>query len=168
MSALSDPVPDSGSSWRPVVAAIGLSFVFGALGYLATAHWLQAPPAPQHRAPAPTDCDLRQTACGARFPGGQTLTLEIEPKSIPPMQPLRVSVETDGFEPERLSIEITGVTMNMGRNQTELLDTGEGSFVGEAILPVCIRRRMDWQAQVTASGPEGVWQTSFFFQTFRP
>ena len=76
------------------------------------------------------------------------------------MQPLRITV--------RVKVVFTGVTMNMGVNETRLPGVGERSFAGEVILPVCVRQSMDWQARVVASGPDGNWQTAFFFATRRP
>jgi hypothetical protein len=142
--------------------------VLGGLTYGIALFWPGRAIEPTHRALTPAGCDLRQGACVAIFPDGQTLSLDIEPKSLPSMQPLRLTVQISGFSAEDAEVEFNGLTMNMGVNKATLLDVGENRFAGDAILPVCVRRGMDWEARVTATGPEGVWQTSFFFETRRP
>lgn len=53
----------------------------------------------------------------------------------------------------------------MGLIERPLLESGGGTFIGEVVLPVCIRRRMRWHATVTAEGPGGVSKTRFVFET---
>jgi hypothetical protein len=54
--------------------------------------------------------------------------------------------------------------MNMGLIERPLLESVGGTFIGEVVLPVCIRRRMRWHATVTAEGPDGVSKARFVFE----
>jgi len=58
--------------------------------------------------------------------------------------------------------------MNMGLIRHELIDSGGGSFAGDAILPVCVRRRMTWRAIVSARGADGRYRAAFDFEVGRP
>lgn len=95
-------------------------------------------------------CDLHRTACGASLPGGGRLQLAITPRPIPMVKPLRVEVRLEGVDASHVEIDFAGVDMNMGLNRQVLSKQADGSFAGEATLPVCVTGWMDWQATVIA------------------
>ena len=64
------------------------------------------------------------------------------------MRPLGLTLETEGLAVDRAWIEIRGLNMDMGLNRTQLSRHPEGQWRGETILPICSRRRMDWEAAV--------------------
>lgn len=93
-------------------------------------------------------CDLQSGPCGAPLPGGGRLRFSLAPRPIPVVEPLEVSVDVEGVNAERVSVDFAGVSMNMGFNRPVLERTAPGRFSGQAILPVCVTGRMTWQATV--------------------
>ena len=91
-------------------------------------------------------CELNTQACGAELPGGGRIELSIAPRPIPVVKPLQISVKTSGIAAEKIEIDFSGLSMNMGYNRQTLLADGQGRYTGGAMLPVCITGRMVWQA----------------------
>lgn len=115
---------------------------------------LVAPRAEQTIA-APADCDLHRFSCRTRLPDGGEVEFSILPRPIEPMQPLRLAVRVSGHSVRRVKVDFAGVEMNMGFLRPTLREEGEGLFVGEVSLPVCVTGRMLWQATVLLDGREG-------------
>lgn len=92
-----------------------------------------------------TPCDLQRSACTVRLPEGGTVTLSLTPRPIPMVKPFRVELMTEGIVPRQVEVDFAGVDMNMGLNRPRLQAEGNGHFVGEATLPVCITGAMTWQ-----------------------
>ena len=113
------------------------------------------------------DCDLHQRPCDAHFPGGGRVQFALEPKSIPPLKPLRVQVRIADIEASGVEVDFTGVGMNMGFNRPRLQSTAAGRYEGEATLPVCVRERMDWEARVLVRTQRGLLAAPFRFSTFK-
>jgi hypothetical protein len=153
---------------RLVLTGAGMAVVLGGLTYLVSWSWPLLFPRPLFITSAPADCDLHSGPCTAVFGSDRFMRLEMEPKTLVATQPFRVRVDTAGFAAEDVSVEFSGTTMNMGVITANILDTGGGSFAGDAILPVCVRRRMTWRAIVTAIGPDGIYRASFDFEINRP
>ncbi|MGB5451114.1 MAG: hypothetical protein WBN00_03400 [Sedimenticolaceae bacterium] len=168
MSATPAPIERPWSLRHLVLTGAVMAVILGSLGYLASWSWPHLFPTPQFIAGAPSDCDLRSGPCTAVFGGDRFIRLEMEPKALLATQPLRVLIDTAGLDADEVSVEFSGTTMNMGVISAEILDTGGGSFAGDAMLPVCVRRRMTWRAIVTASGPDGIHRASFDFEINRP
>lgn len=93
-------------------------------------------------------CNLQKQSCAVNLPSGGKVELSLGGKTIPLVKPFEVQVKTSGVSPSRVEIDFAGVDMNMGYNRPELISQGEGRYVGEATLPVCITGHMDWQATV--------------------
>jgi len=155
------------STWRNALTGGVLALVFGGLAYLLMRSWPLLFPPPLFSATATPGCDLHTGPCAAAFDATRFIRLAIEPRTVVPSEPLRLLVDTAGFTATSVDVEFRGVDMNMGLIRHELLDTGGGSFTGDAVLPVCIRRRMSWQAIVTAHGANGVHQATFIFEVNR-
>lgn len=117
------------------------------------------------RAPLDPACDLRTGPCRAAFPQGGMVRLGIEPREIPVMRPLKLRVEVAGLEPDGVEVDFAGVDMNMGFNRVRLARTAPGRFEGEAMLPVCVRDRMDWEALVLLETVDGRLGAPFRFET---
>ncbi len=125
---------------------------------------------PQATEVAPLDpgCDLRAGPCTARLSGGARITLSIEPREIPVVQPLQLEVAVTGREVRSVEVDFAGVDMNMGFNRPKLEDRGGGRFTGDGILPVCVRRAMEWEARVLAQTDAGLVAAPFRFITVKP
>lgn len=110
-------------------------------------------------------CDLRTDPCSASFAGGARIGFRIAPEGIPVSQPLTLTVTAEGLAAEAVEVDFQGVDMNMGFNRVTLGQAGEGRFSGEALLPVCIRGGMTWQATVILDTDEGPYEAAFRFDT---
>lgn len=93
-------------------------------------------------------CDLHRQACSVALPAGGSVELAMGSRPIPMVKPFEVVVAASGFTPERVEVDFSGIDMNMGLNRPQLTRRGDGKFVAEATLPVCITGGMDWQATV--------------------
>ena len=93
-------------------------------------------------------CNLQRQACAVKLPSGGSVELAMATRPIPMVKPCEVQVTTRGFAPGRVEVDFAGIEMNMGLNRPELAARGDGRFVGQVTLPVCITGAMDWQATV--------------------
>lgn len=99
------------------------------------------------RAQIDENCDLHQTPCTSTFDNGSTATLTITPNSIPLLQPLRFEIKLEGIKASSIHMNLIGLNMNMGINQTTLATTDNIYFGGGMPLPICSIKRMEWEAQ---------------------
>jgi len=147
---------------------LGLAVLFaGILAALVYRVWPMLYPEAVERAPLNPDCDLRAGPCSVAFEDGSEVALSIEPRAIPLVKPLRLTVTLRGLEPDGVEIDFAGVDMNMGYNRIRLEPDGEGDYVGQGILPVCVRDRMAWEAQVLLATDAGYLVAPFRFDTYR-
>lgn len=124
--------------------------ILAALGILGAAGYYLAPlltPRSDIALPLST-CDIGKSPCRIDLPGGGTLEVDIAPRPIPALKPLKVQAVASGTGVRSVEIDFAGVDMKMGYNRPRLEDTGNGRFVGEASLPVCITGGMEWEATV--------------------
>jgi len=112
------------------------------------------------------DCDLHQGTCSLSLPDLGSVSLSITPRPIPVIKPIQVTVQTQGFAAKAVTVDFNGVNMNMGINHYRLIQQGTEQFVGESILPVCVRNRMSWQADVQVETEKGSYVFPFRFDTF--
>ncbi|NOQ77868.1 MAG: hypothetical protein GQ546_00550 [Gammaproteobacteria bacterium] len=110
-------------------------------------------------------CDLQKTACTLKLPGGGEVTLDIQPKPIPLVQNINITVNTDVIKAEAVSVDFKGTTMNMGPNNVRLKSSTPNVYSGKGMLPVCIRNSMEWQADVYLQTSEGIIIAPFIFVT---
>ncbi len=162
------PLAGAGPGRRSLLFGLVLAALLGALAYLLGLSWPRLFAPPVFTATAGDGCNLRAGACAASFDQTRVIRLDIEPRNLPPSVPLRVQVHASGFDTDTVSIEFSGVDMNMGLVRSELAVRGNGLFVGDTILPVCVRRHMTWRATVTARGPDGMHKALFDFEVRRP
>ncbi|WP_295446680.1 hypothetical protein [uncultured Thiodictyon sp.] len=113
------------------------------------------------------DCDLRAGPCTGRFAGGGALSLSVEPRGIPLARALELKVTTRDLAAGAVALDLAGVDMDMGYNRPSLAPAGSGLYRGEGMLPVCVRRRMTWEARVLLSTPDGLFAAPFRFETSR-
>jgi hypothetical protein len=106
--------------------------------------------------PLDKTCLLHRQPCTATLPGGGQIEVSITPRPIPTVQPVKVAVTARGIEPSKVEVDFAGIGMDMGYNRPELSRQPDGSFAGQATLPVCVSGKMLWQATVmleTGTGP---------------
>jgi hypothetical protein len=151
-----------------VAAAVLAAAVVGVAVHKA---WPVLFPKIAERAPLSPSCDLRGAACTARFAGGGSVRLDIRPGGIPTAQPLDVDVRLQDLPtPERVELDFAGVDMDMGYNRVALRSaiSDPTHYTGTAMLPVCVRERMTWEARVLLRFPDGTMAAPFRFETTRP
>jgi len=110
-------------------------------------------------------CDLRSAPCTSELPGGGKVSLSINPKDIPILRPLTLNVTIDGVEASSVEVDFIGIGMEMGYNRPKLNAIDKTNFKGEAILPVCVRSKMDWEARVLLKTDKGTIMAPFRFFT---
>ncbi len=113
-------------------------------------------------------CDLRAGACISELPSGGKVSLSINPNDIPILRPLTLQVKTEGVETTNVEVDFIGIGMEMGYNRSKLeVDQGanKNQYTGKAILPVCVRSKMDWEARVLLTTDEGLVMVPFRFFT---
>jgi hypothetical protein len=115
----------------------------------------------------PEECDLNQNACAAVLASGGQVLLHLEPRPVPTLQPLLVTLQLSGQDPEWVDLDLGGVEMYMGFNRARLERVGPGSYQGEAVLPVCASEAMTWAATVLPEGDAEQGQVQFRFVTRR-
>jgi hypothetical protein len=93
-------------------------------------------------------CDLGKSACVIELPQGGQVELAIGPRPIPALKPLQLAAVARAADVRKIEIDFAGVDMKMGYNRPQLESVGDGRFVGQASLPVCITGKMPWEATV--------------------
>jgi len=119
-------------------------------------------------APLDPDCDLRAGPCSVVFADGGKVSFGIEPREIPVVESLDLVVRLDGLEARSAEVDFQGIDMNMGYNRAGLKPAGAGRFVGNGMLPVCVRYAMEWEARVLLHTDRGLLAAPFRFITVTP
>ena len=91
-------------------------------------------------------CDLNRSACAADLPRGGRVELAITPRPVPLVKPLQIVASVSGVATDRVEIDFSGRSMNMGYQRQTLTADGQGRYRGEAMLPICVTGPMVWQA----------------------
>lgn len=113
-------------------------------------------------------CDLRAGPCAGILPDGGRISFAISPRDIPVIKPIRFQVDLQGVDAREVEVDLQGVDMNMGYNRPRLDARGEGHFAGDAIIPVCVRDAMEWEARVLVHTDQGTVSAPFRFITVKP
>ncbi|MEE9303991.1 MAG: hypothetical protein V3U84_09400 [Thiotrichaceae bacterium] len=127
-------------------------------------------------------CDLRQAPCTARFADGDSITLEIDPKYIPLLEPLKliVTLRNNSYpETVKIDVQFEGTNMEMPFIRSTLhplppqaqdqknIQKDQKVYSGKAILPVCTLQRMEWEARLSIQTPMGIKVAIFPFYTLK-
>ena len=152
---------------------LGAFLAAAVIGVVVYKTWPLLHPVAAERAALRLDCDLRAEPCTVSFASGGQVTLDIEPRGIPAVEPLTIDVRLDGLaSPERIEVDFAGVDMDMGFNRAALAPVADADgtqhFRGNGMLPVCVRERMTWEARVLLYYPEGLRAAPFRFDSLRP
>ena len=110
-------------------------------------------------------CDLRAGACVSVLPNGGKVSFSLSPKDIPILRPLKLQVKIEGVKASTVEVDFVGIGMEMGYNRSTLEADGQNQFTGKAILPVCVRSKMDWEAKVLLKTDTGIVMAPFRFYT---
>lgn len=98
--------------------------------------------------PLDPTCSLSAASCSAELPGGGTLEFALGPRPTPLLKPLALDIRISGSNARAVEVDFTGVDVPMAFNRADLIPAGEGSYAGQAALPLCASGRMEWRATV--------------------
>ncbi len=117
-----------------------------------------------------SSCDLNQGPCRSALADGRAVTLALAPTPLLPMQPLQARVTLEGLDTvNRATLRFTGLDMDMGINRFPLTAGAlPHQLSGEAMLPICSRSTMLWEAVVELAVGDARIQFPFRFATRRP
>lgn len=112
----------------------------------------------------PLPCDLHQGRCIASS-GKQVLQLSLTPGPLVSMQPLSIEVRLQHFDARQVMLDLQGIEMYMGLNQTQLQQDPErpGVWHGTTELAVCTTGDMTWRASVYIDTDDTLYSTHFDF-----
>lgn len=100
------------------------------------------------------NCNLHTQAC-ISAQGQQGVQLNIDPKPIPIARPLSIQVDLKDIAAETVQLEIAGINMYMGYNQTQLLTQNGRHWEGTSMLAFCTNEAMDWKLSVIITQKDG-------------
>lgn len=113
-------------------------------------------------------CDLKQGGCQSDLPKGGKVSLSITPKDIPILRPLKLEVIVEGVDATAVAVDFVGIDMDMGYNRSKLKSVSDSSlFTGKAVIPVCVRSKMEWEARVLLQTKRGLIMVPFRFFTLK-
>ena len=113
----------------------------------------------------PLPCNLHQGVCVASS-GKQLVQLSMTPGPLVSMQPLSIEVRLQHFDARQVMLDLQGIEMYMGLNQTQLQQDPERPDVwrGTTELAVCTTGEMTWRASVYIDTEEALYSTRFDFE----
>lgn len=114
-----------------------------------------------------TSCDLHNGSCTSELPNTGKVTFSITPNNIPVLQPLELNIKIEGVEVSKAEVDFVGVNMDMGYNQSALEKIDATQFKGKAVIPVCVRSKMEWNARVLLHTKQGLIMAPFHFYTIK-
>ncbi|WP_232209717.1 hypothetical protein [Chlorobium ferrooxidans] len=98
------------------------------------------------------ECNINNGPC-TLVSGGRTVTIDIEPKPVSPMQELSFSVTIAPCDalPEKLLLDLSMPGMMMGKNQVTLARTAGCTYRGKGVIVRCMSGRTLWQATLLSA-----------------
>ena len=146
-----------------IVAVLGFALL------LVVGYKLKASMTPNITATTPLDksCDLRKGKCSSELPTGGIVSFSITPNTIPILRPLELNVIVNGINVSKVEIDFIGIGMDMGYNHSNLDKKDASHFKGKAVIPVCVRSRMEWEARVLLHTDHGLIMAPFRFFTIK-
>lgn len=113
-------------------------------------------------------CDLRKGMCTSDLPSGGKISFAINPNDIPILRPLELTVIAEGVSISSVEVDFIGIDMDMGYNRSKLIGEPDGRhFKGKAVIPVCVRSKMEWEARVLLHTEQGLIMAPFRFYTLK-
>ncbi len=94
------------------------------------------------------NCDLHDGPCKVTLEDGTIFNLEVYPKDIPLMKPIRFKIISENFTKDSIPLEVYAKNMNMGKQKIILKKVKNNEYESNVILPTCIRGNMKWNADI--------------------
>lgn len=111
------------------------------------------------------NCDLQKEACSVILEDGSDIILSINPRPIPLMKPIELTVKTKGINLDNLKLKVYATNMNMGLIEKSLSKTTKNIYKGKITLPTCIVGNMIWDVNIIANKPTKSIGATFEFKT---
>jgi len=111
------------------------------------------------------NCDLHNGPCDIVLEDGTRFNLEVFPKDIPLMKPVRFKITSQNYDKEYIPIEVFAKNMNMGKQKVQLKKIKDNEYESNVILPTCIRGNMKWNADIILDKISHRVGAKFKFQT---
>ena len=147
-----------------VVVGILLIAVVAILGY---AQFFQQNQEIIERAAFNPECRLNKFPCEIKLENGGRVQLDISPQPVEVLKPLDVWVELNQIEVNRIVGQFNGVGMNMGINRYVFKKEFDGSYHATVTLPICVRNRMEWEAEIFLETERGIIVAPYKFETIK-
>jgi len=119
------------------------------------------------RAALNLECKESGFPCMVNLNNGGSVQLTISPQPIEVMKPLKVQIKLNRVEVKRVVAQFNGVGMNMGMNRYIFSKESDGNFLATVTLPVCIRNRMEWDAEIHLETEQGIIIAPYKFETIK-
>ncbi len=149
------------------LAGLLLMLGFGA-GYFLNSESVKLDQEPDLSLPIDPECVLNEAVCERKITPAGTIEFSIGPKPILGASPLTFNLSVDQLDVQSAVIELKGVSMNMGSYRFDLEPDGNGGFIAEGNLPVCVRNQMQWQADVwLKTRAQGLVKASYLFTAYK-
>ncbi len=111
------------------------------------------------------NCDLRAGPCEMMLDDGVSVSLGIEPRSIPVAKELTLDVKVSGLSVNAIMVDINGVDMKMPPNRVRLKKLPNEHFSGLAGLMYCTRNAMEWEMVLELTTDQGQINVPYRFIT---
>lgn len=115
------------------------------------------------------ECNPVETVCEAKTKQ-HVVTLHF-PEKVAYLQPFKMRVTVQGLpreDLEKVIVDFKMLGMDMGLNRYTLSPvvdkTGNVTYQGEAILPVCVSGRVDWVANIQLMTNDKIYEAAFEFK----
>jgi hypothetical protein len=108
------------------------------------------------------NCSLNKSSCELIMQDGSSLSLEIVPKDIYPLQKTEFISKIEGADSIKMTIFST--SMNMGIHEYAFKKEKDGFFHATILLPAC-SAKMKWQADVKAEKNKKLYGGGFLFES---
>ncbi len=110
-------------------------------------------------------CDLRAGPCEVVIQDGTKFSLEIFPKDLPLMTPLKFKVTSSIKDLKNLQLKIYATNMMMGEYILSLKSNEDGTYETTGTLPTCPVGFMKWNADIEISKINKIIGARFKFET---
>jgi len=112
-------------------------------------------------------CNLNINECRSAIENKGEIIFSITPRPIPLVSNLSLTVKSNLKSILQVMVDFKGMDMDMGPNRVVLKANNNGDFHGKGMLPVCIRRSMNWQAFVYIKTSDGLYMAPYIFETHK-
>lgn len=112
-------------------------------------------------------CDLHEKSCTLTIADGTSFELEIDPKTIPLMKPLKFTIKSNNPNLQDLYLNIYATNMFMGDFNLPIKNIGNGKYEAIGTLPTCPVGDMQWNADIRVEKLNETIGARFRFKTDR-